>query len=197
MFIQTKTKDNNNNKTPGKAKHKWKCCNNLFFHLWHPKATIDKWISAIKCDLEHTACSVFVLNPFILCMVFILAHSISCRDLSCGFYYTHLPLKTLPNFYHVPCLAMPLPLQAVSALLSCVSPSSPSSIPSCRSYLSVSRNSPPQFVISAGCSICIRCHCLFVAPWGRTPVPSAPSPPPTPQAGVNIEYGEHQQVPSS
>lgn len=48
-----------------------------------------------------------------------------------------LPLKALPNIYHVPFLAVPLLLQAVSSLLSCVSPSSPSSILSCSSYLSV------------------------------------------------------------
>lgn len=76
-------------------------------------------------------------------MVFILACSISCRHLFCGFYSTHLRLKALPNIYHVPFLAMHLLLQAVSALLSYVSPSSPSSLPSCRSYLSVSRSSPP------------------------------------------------------
>lgn len=82
--------------------------------------------------------------------VSILACSISCRHLFCGFYSTHLRLKALPNIYHVPFLAMRLLLQAVSALLSYVSPSSPSSLPSCRSYLSVSRSSPPQFIVSAG-----------------------------------------------
>lgn len=117
------------------------------------------------CSLLHT-CPL----PFRLCMVFILACSISCRHLSCGFYSTHIPL---PNIYHVLFLAMPLLLQAVSALLSCVSPYCPSSILSCRSFLSMSSSSPPQVAVSAGW---LYLHQLiFMAPWGRTPVHIAPS----------------------
>lgn len=108
-------------------------------------------------------------------MVFILACSISCRHLSCGFYSTYLPLKALPNIYHVPFLAVPPLLQAVSSLLSCVSPSSPSSILSCSSYLSVCRSCLPSLLFLLGDSICTRYHCLFMALWGRTPVHPAPS----------------------
>lgn len=122
-------------------------------------------------------------------MMLILACSISCRHFSCGFYSTHTPLKALPNIYRVPFLAMALLLQVVSALLSCVSPSYPSSILSCRSYLPVSTSSPPQFVVSAGW---LHLHqFIFMAPWGRTPAHQhqlfCTFIPPTPQAGVSME----------
>lgn len=118
-------------------------------------------------------------------MVFILAYSISHRHLSCGFYSTHLPLKALPNIYHVPLL-----LQNVSALFS---PSSPSPILSCRS--SEQKQPPPQFVVSAGW---LHVHQVPLPLHGflrhdsssSSTISSAPLFPSPPQGGVNTEYGD-------